>query len=139
MRCGAGDSFDFRPDRPGQPKAWLKNIPRPVITAGFRNYTLRKCPARRPPEIYTYVSRVYQRVKARPAIVSTRYSLYDHFIYSHIINARPMLIPIKNERILPGYPRATSINNFCNAMHVALGFITIIIALRLIMYNKAFH
>lgn len=21
-------SFDFRPDRPGEPKAWLKNIPR---------------------------------------------------------------------------------------------------------------
>jgi len=79
--------------------------------------------------------RVYWRIrraKARPAIVSIHDSLQEHFIYLRIINAHPTLVPIKKERILHDIfmPRLSIIF----AMHVALGFITII-ALEL-TYNK---
>lgn len=43
-----------------------------------------------PPEIYTYVAYIDAYMKARPAIVSICDSLHDHFIYSRIINARPI-------------------------------------------------
>lgn len=85
-----------------------------------------------PPEIYTYPA--YIGAKARPAIVSTHDPLHDHFIYLYIINAHSTLIPMKNERIL--HLRAASINNFCDATHVALGFI-MIVALRLTTYTTA--
>lgn len=52
-----------------------------------------------PPEIYTSAARI-GGTKAHPAIVSICDSPHDRFIYLRIINARPTLIPIKNERIL---------------------------------------
>lgn len=89
---GVGDSFDFRLDRSGEPKAWLKNIPRPIITAGFCNYIY---PENVRPEIYSRESHSHTyiyicvhdgrgvNVPLFPAAI-----LYDHFIYLLIINAR---------------------------------------------------
>lgn len=136
VRRGAGDFIRFPTRSVRRTKGVTEKYPT-VITVGFCNYTLRKCP-----EIHTYTAhigahRVWKRVSPLfpPAILSFR----SFHLFTYNQRASPTLIPIKNEQNFTRYLRIMSINNFYDVMHTAPGFITTI-TLGLITYNKVhFH
>lgn len=135
VRCGADDFIRFPTRSARRTKGVTEKYPT-VITAGFCNYTLRKCPVRRQkfirmPRISVHT--VYESVSRH--CFHLRSSTRSFHLFTYNQRASLTLIPIKNERNFTRYLRIMSINNFYDVMHIAPGFITTI-TLGLITYSK---
>ena len=116
------------------PKSWRrdwKNHPQSVITAGSRNYTLRKCPARRQKFIRT--PHILARKHVPPLFPPTILFAWSFHLFTHNQCTFNADSDWKNERTL----RDTF--TLCPSIILArnsLGFITIV-ALRLTSYTTA--